>query len=258
MVDIHCHLLPAVDDGPETVEQAIKMAKHAVEEGVTAIIVTPHAFHSQFDTKQLNVRNAVVNLQRILRQENIDLELYVGQEIRIFGDLVASLEHGDALSLAESRYVLIEFPTDLIPSYAEQLFFNLQLEGYTPIIAHPERNKEFARNPQRLMDFISSGALSQVTTSSLTGGFGQTVKDLALIFLHNGLSHIIASDAHSMGRRTFYWTEAEKIIRNEFGSDKWEIYMLHAEAVMKDEFIFVESPTLPIKNWRGKWKKSHI
>lgn len=255
MIDIHCHLLPAVDDGPETVEQAIEMAKRAASEGVTAIVVTPHAFHPQFETGELNVQHAASTLQTILHKEGISLDLYPGQEIRIFGDLVASLEKGEALSLAGSRYVLVEFPSDSVPAYAEQLFFGLQTEGYTPVIAHPERNKEFATNPKRLMDFVSSGALSQITTSSLTGEFGQNVQELAFTFLRNGLSHLIASDAHSTGRRTFYWTDVEAVVTKELGRDKWETYTTNAEAIVKDEFIFIDPPVLPTKNWRGKWKK---
>lgn len=255
MIDIHCHLLPAVDDGPGSVEQAVEMAKRAVSEGVTAIVVTPHAFHPQFDTSQLDVQNAVDHFQQILRQEGVALDLYAGQEIRIFGDLVDALDRGEALSLAGSRYVLVEFPSDSVPAYAEQLFFGLQTEGYTPVIAHPERNKEFATNPKRLMDFVSSGALSQITTSSLTGEFGQNVKELAFAFLRNGLSHLIASDAHSTGRRTFYWTDVEKVVRAELGEERWESYVVNADAVMRDEFVFIDPPTLPTKNWRGKWKK---
>lgn len=255
MVDIHCHLLPAVDDGPETVEQAIEMAKRATSEGVTAIVVTPHAFHPQFETDELDVQNAVTKLQNVLRREGVELDLYVGQEIRVFGDLVQALEQSGALSLAGSRYVLVEFPSDSVPAYAEQLFFGLQTEGYTPVIAHPERNKEFATNPKRLMDFVSSGALSQITTGSLTGEFGKNVQELALVFLRNGLSHLLASDAHSTGRRTFYWTDAESVVVKELGQDKWDNYVINAEAVVKDEFIFIDPPTLPTKNWRGKWKK---
>lgn len=181
MIDIHCHLLPAVDDGPGTVEQTIEMARRAVEEGVTAIVVTPHAFHPQFETEDLNVQEAAATLQNVLHQEGIKLDIYPGQEIRVFGDLVQALEDGSALSLNGSRYVLVEFPSDTVPAYAEQLFFRLQTEGYTPVIAHPERNKELATNPKRLMDFVSSGALSQVTTSSLTGEFGQSVKEIAFV-----------------------------------------------------------------------------
>ncbi|TCI36222.1 protein tyrosine phosphatase [Exiguobacterium sp. SH4S7] len=255
MIDIHCHLLPAVDDGPETVEQAVEMAKRAASEGVTAIVVTPHAFHPQFETDELNVQNAVAKLQDVLRHEGIALDLYAGQEIRVFGELVEALEQGKALSLAGSRYVLVEFPSDSVPAYAEQLFFGLQTEGYTPVIAHPERNKEFATNPKRLMDFVSSGALSQITTASLTGEFGQNVQDLAFTFLRNGLSHLIASDAHSTGRRTFYWDDAKDAVTKELGQDKWDNYVVNAEAVLKDEFVFIDPPILPIKNWRGKWKK---
>lgn len=255
MIDIHCHLLPAVDDGPGTVEQTIEMARRAVEEGVTAIVVTPHAFHPQFETEDLNVQEAAATLQNVLHQEGIKLDIYPGQEIRVFGDLVQALEDGAALSLNGSRYVLVEFPSDTVPAYAEQLFFRLQTEGYTPVIAHPERNKELATNPKRLMDFVSSGALSQVTTSSLTGEFGQNVKEIAFVFLRNGLSQLIASDAHSTGRRTFYWEAAERAVTDELGANRWETLKENAAAVVKDEFVFVDPPILPTKNWRGKWKK---
>ncbi|WP_214793188.1 MULTISPECIES: CpsB/CapC family capsule biosynthesis tyrosine phosphatase [unclassified Exiguobacterium] len=255
MIDIHCHLLPAVDDGPGTVEQTIEMARRAVEEGVTAIVVTPHAFHPQFETEDLNVQEAAATLQNVLHQEGIKLDIYPGQEIRVFGDLVQALEDGAALSLAGSRYVLVEFPSDTVPAYAEQLFFRLQTEGYTPVIAHPERNKELATNPKRLMDFVSSGALSQVTTSSLTGEFGQNVKEIAFVFLRNGLSQLVASDAHSTGRRTFYWEEAKQGVTDELGEGRWETLVENAEAIVKDEFVFVDPPILPTKNWRGKWKK---
>lgn len=255
MIDLHCHLLPAVDDGPGTIEQAVEMAKRAASEGVTVIVVTPHAFHPQFDTASLNFQHATSTLQTILHQEGLKIDLYPGQEIRVFGDLVEALEKGEALSLAGSRYVLVEFPSDSVPAYAEQLFFALQTDGYTPIIAHPERNKEFATNPKRLMDFVSSGALSQITTGSLTGEFGQNVKELSFAFLRNGLSHILASDAHSNGRRTFYWAEAERKVMTELGEEAWETYMANAEAILRDEFVFIDPPTLPEKNWRGKWKK---
>ncbi|WP_214821108.1 MULTISPECIES: CpsB/CapC family capsule biosynthesis tyrosine phosphatase [unclassified Exiguobacterium] len=255
MIDIHCHLLPAVDDGPGTVEQTIEMARRAVEEGVTAIVVTPHAFHPQFETEDLNVLEAAATLQNVLLQEGINLDIYPGQEIRVFGDLVQALEDGEALSLAGSRYVLVEFPSDTVPAYAEQLFFRLQTEGYTPVIAHPERNKELATNPKRLMDFVSSGALSQVTTSSLTGEFGQNVKEIAFVFLRNGLSQLVASDAHSTGRRTFYWEAARQVVTQELGVELWDTLKENAEAVVKDEFVFVDPPILPTKNWRGKWKK---
>lgn len=255
MIDIHCHILTSVDDGPKTIEQTIEMARCAVVEGVTAIVVTPHAFHPQFETGNLNVQEAATILQNVLCMEGIKLNIYPGQEIRIFGDLIQALENGEALTLAGSRYVLIEFPSDTVPLYAEQLFFSLQTEGYTPIIAHPERNKELAKNPKRLMDFVSSGALSQVTTSSLTGEFGQSVKHVALAFLRNHLSQLVASDAHSTGLRTFYWKASKQVVMNELGEDFWEMLKENATAIVKDEFIFVDSPILPTKNWRGKWKK---
>lgn len=254
MIDIHCHFLPGVDDGPKSMNQAIEMGDYANGEGVSAIIVTPHAFHSHFDTADLDVYSAVTMLQQELRKRDIALELYAGQEIRIFGELLDALEKGKALPLAESRYVLIEFPSDFIPAYTESLFFNLQIEGYIPIIAHPERNRQFAMNPKRLFNFVSSGVLSQITTSSLTGLFGKNVQSLAYAFLRNNLSHFVASDAHNLENRSFHWNDAKKLIISELGVEKWERYTMNAEAILKDEYINLEPPTLPVKNWMGKWK----
>lgn len=254
MIDIHCHFIPNVDDGPKTVNQAIEMGRRANAEGISAIIVTPHAFHPHFDTDDLDVSYAVSLLQDELRKENIALDLYVGQEIRIFGGLLEALAKGNALSLAGSRYILIEFPSDSIPVYAESLFFNLQMEGYIPIIAHPERNKQFAMNPKRLFNFVSSGVLSQITTSSLIGTFGTNVQSLAFTFLRNNLSHFVASDAHNLEHRPFHWSNAQKLIIEELGVSKWEMYTTNAEAILKDEYIYINPPTLPVKNWMGKWK----
>ncbi|MCC5893800.1 CpsB/CapC family capsule biosynthesis tyrosine phosphatase [Exiguobacterium sp.] len=254
MIDIHCHLLPAVDDGAQNVEVSIAMAKRAVESGVSDIIVTPHAFHRQFDTSKLNVHQAVDQLQRVLTLEGIALNVHAGQEIRIFGDLLKALEKGEALTLAGSRYVLIEFPSDSVPAYAEQLFFNLQAGGYTPIIAHPERNKELAQNPGRLLDFVASGALSQVTTGSLVGQFGKTVQQLAHVFLRNGLSQLVASDAHDVTSRSFYWDETLKALENLDDEELVDNLLQNGKSVLEDQFVYVDPPILPTKNWRGKWK----
>lgn len=254
MIDIHCHVLPAVDDGAQNVDVAIAMAKRAADEGVTDLIVTPHAFHPQFDTKELDVRHAVEQLQRILTLEGVPLTLHPGQEIRIFGGLLEALNNGTALTLADSRYVLVEFPSDSVPTYAEQLFFNMQAEGFVPIIAHPERNKEFATNPKRLVDFVSSGALSQVTTASLVGKFGKTVQELSLLFLRNGLSQLIASDAHSVGGRTFYWDDSQVALEKLDDPILVDNILQNGQAVLDDTFVYVDPPIMPTKSWRGKWK----
>ena len=254
MIDVHCHLLPEVDDGPRTMEASLQLARRAMEEGVTSIVVTPHAYHPYFETQHHNIMQEVAHLQQRLDDEQIPLTLYVGQEIRIFGELINALESGAAHSLAGSRYVLVELPSQSLPAYTEALFFQLQTTGYVPIIAHPERNQEFSRHPEKLHRLVSSGALSQVTTSSLTGQFGRHVRELALTFISNGLSQIVASDAHNVEHRDFNWLAARQEIINELKEEIWHQHLRFTEKILADEPIVTNLPHLPEKNWRGHWK----
>lgn len=254
MIDVHCHLLPEVDDGPRTMEASLQLARRAVEEGVTSIVVTPHAYHPYFETEHHDITKEVAHLQQRLDEEQIPLTLYVGQEIRIFGELIDALESGEAHSLAGSRYVLVELPSQSLPAYTESLFFQLQAAGYVPVIAHPERNREFALHPEKLHHLVSAGALSQVTTSSLTGQFGRQVRELALTFISNGLSHIVASDAHNVEHRDFNWLAARQEVINELGEEMWQQQLRFTEEMLADEPIAVNPPHLPEKNWRGRWK----
>ncbi|WP_214882296.1 MULTISPECIES: CpsB/CapC family capsule biosynthesis tyrosine phosphatase [unclassified Exiguobacterium] len=254
MIDVHCHLLPEVDDGPRTIEASLQLARRAVEEGVTSIVVTPHAYHPYFETRHHDVALEVAQLQQRLDEEGISLTLYVGQEIRIFGELVKALESGEAHSLARSRYVLVELPSQSIPAYTEALFFQLQTAGYIPVIAHPERNRELALHPEKLHHLVSAGALSQVTTSSLTGQFGRQVRELALTFISNALSQIIASDAHNVEHRDFNWRAAKQEVVNELGEEMWEQHLHFTEQILANKQIATNPPRLPEKNWRGSWK----
>lgn len=255
MIDIHCHILPSVDDGPHMLEESLRMGKLAMEEGVTSIVATPHAFHPQFDSNNEWIKQKYLEVCAGFQEEGILIDLYLGQEIRVSGELTTLLLNAKAMTIANSRYVLIEFQSDSVPAYVNQLLFNLQLEGYVPIIAHPERNKEFAREPGRLFELVNAGALSQITTSSVTGDFGRHVQELALTFLRNGLSQLIASDAHNTDCRSFNWTRTKEQIVDELGESMWEMYRKNAKAIIQNEPLQLPKPVLPVKNWRGKWKK---
>ena len=141
MVDIHCHILPLVDDGPSSVEHALQLAGQAAAEGVSRIIATPHLYHPQFETEDVDVQLTVNEFNVLLKQRDIPITVYPGHEIRLIGELMEALEAGQALTLNESRYILIEFPSSGIPSYARQVFAELISDGYFPIVAHPEKIK---------------------------------------------------------------------------------------------------------------------
>jgi len=253
MVDLHCHLLPLVDDGPASVEQALSLAEQAANEGITRIIATPHLFHPQFETTDVDVRLTVAELNVLLKQRNIPITVYPGHEVRLTGELIEEVKTGVALSLADSRYLLVEFPSTGIPSYARQVFAELISDGYIPVIAHPEKNKAIIQNPTLLFDLVSNGAISQVTCASLIGKYGKDVQRFAVALLENGLSHLVASDAHHLEKRPFYWSECRKFLAQELEGWLYDEIYENNEAVLLNQLVAINPPNLVEKNWKGQW-----
>ena len=253
MVDLHCHLLPLVDDGPASVEQALRLAEQAANEGVTRIIATPHLFHPQFETTDVDVRLTVAELNVLLKQRNIPITAYPGHEVRLTGELMEEVKTGVALSLADSRYLLVEFPSTGIPSYARQVFAELISDGYIPVIAHPEKNKAIIQNPTLLFDLVSNGAISQVTCASLIGKYGKDVQRFAVALLENGLAHLVASDAHHLEKRPFYWSECRKFLAQELEGWLYDEIYENNEAVLLNQLVAINPPSPVEKNWKGQW-----
>ena len=232
MIDIHNHILIDVDDGPKTKEDAIALLKQANDEGVTEIIATPHHLSPTFD-------NAYENVQQKLNQ----LSELQGQEIRISDQVLPQLRKGEAIGLNHSRYLLIEFPSRGVPHYANRLFFELQSEGYIPIIAHPERNKEISQNLDVLYNLINQGALAQLTSSSLQGIQGKKIQKISIQMIENNLVHFIASDAHHESQRPF-------IMKSLYNNKKLKKYeknienlINNAKYIVNDEDVIKKQPT---------------
>ncbi|WP_214804243.1 MULTISPECIES: tyrosine-protein phosphatase [unclassified Exiguobacterium] len=253
MVDLHCHLLPLVDDGPASVEHTLQLAEQAVAEGVSQIIATPHLYHPQFETEDVDVRLTVAELNVLLKQRDIPLTVYPGHEIRLTGELIEEIKDGKALPLADSRYLLIEFPSSGIPSYARQVFAELISDGYIPIVAHPEKNKAIIQNPNLLFELISNGAISQVTCASLIGKYGKDVQRFAVALLENGLAHLVASDAHHIEKRPFYWEQCQKYLAQELEGWLYDEVYENNEAVLLNQLVTINPPNPVEKNWKGQW-----
>lgn len=253
MVDLHCHLLPLVDDGPSSVEHTLRLAEQAVADGITRIVATPHLYHPQFETEDVDVQLTVDELNVLLKQRDIPLTVYAGHEIRLTGELIEEIKEQRALPLANSRYILIEFPSNGIPSYARQVFAELISDGYVPIIAHPEKNKAIIQNPSLLFEFISNGAISQVTCASLIGKYGKDVQRFAVALLENGLAHIVASDAHHTEKRPFYWEQCRKYLQKELEEWLYEELYENNEAVLLNQRVVINPPSPVEKNWKGQW-----
>lgn len=234
MIDIHSHILPGVDDGASTSEEAILIAQAAAEEGITTIIATPHHQNGKYINGKQSILENVEALNTLLRNENIPLTILPGQETRIHGDLMNELETDVILPLNHTNYVFIELPSGHVPRYTEQMLFDIQLKGFTPIIVHPERNVEFIENPDLLYKLVNKGALTQITSSSITGHFGKNIKKFTLQLVEAQLTHFLASDVHSLKNRPFRLADGYKVLNKEFGTQA--------------EFLFKENTELLVQN----------
>ncbi|CZQ99471.1 Hypothetical protein TFLO_2420 [Trichococcus flocculiformis] len=243
MIDLHCHLLPGVDDGARTLDDSLAMAQQAVSEGISHILVTPHHRNGKYLNPKEAVLEATTALQKELDDRGIGLTLYPSQEIRINGDLMDDIENEDILFIdEEQRYLLIEFPTLSIPAYTEQLFFKLRQQGITPVIVHPERNQAIIDDPNILLPFIERGAIAQLTASSYAGAFGKDIAKLSHQLIEANLVHIIASDAHNTRGRGFHYKQAFAKLESEFGSEKAAYFRQNAKDIFNGDAVHTEAP----------------
>ncbi|MGM0275393.1 tyrosine-protein phosphatase [Enterococcus sp. AZ080] len=217
MIDLHCHILPGIDDGPKTVKESIAMAEEAVRQGITHILCTPH--HNQrFTNEKADVLLAVEDLQKELDRQSIPLTLFEGQEVRIKSNLIDEIKSGKILFAdVADRYLLAELPTNSIPEYTESLFYELRQMGIVPIIVHPERNRGFQESPNLLLPYLNMGCLAQLTAPSIAGVYGKQIKKLSEQLIEHNLVQMIASDAHSRKNRDFYMEKAYKIVGKKYG-----------------------------------------
>lgn len=218
MIDIHHHCLPGVDDGPREMAEAVEMCRVAAEEGIEAIIATPHVLRGRWRTLP---RHELESILGELRERVGDTpRLLLGSEYFFAHDMTEVLQSGSAiLPLAGSQYVLLELTANSVPPLFEQPLYHAQVDGWIPIIAHPERNLVFQNKPELLAFFVQKGARTQITAASLTGGFGPEARAAAETFLVRNLVHFVATDAHNMTKRTPHVREALARLGELVGED---------------------------------------
>ncbi|WP_057896864.1 tyrosine-protein phosphatase [Liquorilactobacillus oeni] len=231
IVDLHCHLLPGIDDGSPDLEHSLELAHAAVAEGITHILATPHHLDGDYVNHRPDVLHHVADFQRELDTRQIPLIIFPGQEVHINGDLIE--RYDDLLGIDEGKnYMLIEFPHGSVPAYAKRLFFELRKKGTTPVIVHPERNHEIQGNLNLLYDFIADGALAQLTATSYIGGFGPKVQEISEKLVEHGLVQLFASDAHALKGRKFALREAFLALREKMGQEKVDQFEKTAEDLL--------------------------
>jgi protein-tyrosine phosphatase len=201
IIDIHCHLLPELDDGAASWDDAVAMARMAAADGVTACIVTPHQLGAFGRNRGECIRAQTARFQALLDREGIALRGLPGAEARIEPGLVAKLQSGDVLTLADRRrHVLLELPHEVyLP--VDRLLTELSAAGMVPILAHPERNAGILARPEVLPPLVEAGCLLQVTAGSVLGAFGPATQALAQRLIRQGLVDFLATDAHGVRSR---------------------------------------------------------
>jgi protein-tyrosine phosphatase len=201
MIDLHCHILSGLDDGASDLKVSLDMARMFVEDGVEVVACTPHILPGLYHSEASEIRAAVDRLHSALIQRDIKLDLVCGSDAHMTPDFVAKLKSGRILSLADSRYVLVEPPHHVAPARLEQFFFEILVAGYVPILTHPERLTWINSRYATIERLARAGVWMQITAGSLIGNFGSNARYWAERMLDEGCVHIIASDAHDTNRR---------------------------------------------------------
>lgn len=244
LVDLHCHLLPGLDDGARDEHEALEMLRMAVEDGITTIVATPHA-HRAGAAETLH---AVEHVRMLAQDAGLSLQILPGQEARLSSELIEQIAAGEVLTLNQRGYLLIEWPfTEQWPAQVvERATERLLDAGLLLVLAHAERSRVVQQNPAVLEQQIARGVIVQLNASSLTGYEGMRAQQVAELLLRRRMAHVIASDAHNAQYRPPRLRFANEIVTRLTGPEYAAWVQSVPHAIIKGESVLLPSP-LPMK-----------
>lgn len=225
MIDLHCHILPDIDDGPRTWKESLAMARMAVADGTRVIVATPHLFRKKrVDLKEINDKETIFQrvrqFQEKLDAEQIPLQILPGCDCPLSLEALELLDSDRVMTINDGkRYLLLEMPENSVPPATPEICFHLLSQGITPIITHPERHMVFLHKPEKLLQFLDLGCLVQMTAGSLTGVFGRRVAKVSQAMVKNKYIQLLASDAHSTGNRSPVLSQAVAQVTRLLGEE---------------------------------------
>ena len=231
-IDIHCHILPGIDDGPETLAESLEMIEMACDDGASHIFATPHILKGLHNNSSETIMSSLNNFRDHV---NNGMEVLYGADVRISNDLIDLIERKEIPTLNGSEYLLLEFPFYVMPPNIETMIFTLRQRGIIPIIAHPERYPYLMRNLQQMKRLRDMGVLYQVTAMSVTGGFGRDICGTCFSMIKEGLVDFVASDAHNSKLRPPILSRAYKEIKKEFNTEAAErLFFQNPRKILKE------------------------
>lgn len=236
MIDLHCHFLPGIDDGAESLEEALAMAREAVAQGVTHCAMTPHLHPGRFDNGKWDILEAVHRFQDAIDDHQIALTVTAGAEVRLGLDTLGLVLSGQVPYLGTAgawKVLLLELPHSGIPVGSLQFVEKLLQAGVRPLIAHPERNKAVMQDIRLIHPFIQAGCWMQVTAGSILGDFGGRSQRTALELLDDDAVHVVASDAHNLEARSPAMGRVAPELERRYGTAACQrLTTLHAAQIL--------------------------
>ncbi len=243
MIDIHCHILPSIDDGSKSLEESVEMARIAETDGIKKIVATPHQLEGLYQPTTETILLKIAQINKTLQDLGSRVEILPGSDVHIAADLPSKIEAGEILCINRKNYILLEFPNQFVPDRIANLLERLVAKNIIPIISHPERNFLIQRNPNILLDIISTGTLTQVTAMSITGEFGKEAKKSAKKIISHGMVHFVASDAHSANHRPPVISTCVKHLKKLLSEDEAEeLVSVNPEMAVTGRRIYPREP----------------
>jgi protein-tyrosine phosphatase len=251
LIDLHSHLLPGIDDGSKDLAMSLAMARVAASDGISTMACTPHILPGVYNNSGPAIRKAVARLAESIAEAGIPISLVTGADVHIAPDLNVQLRDGRALTLNNSRYLLLEPPHHVLPPRLEDLIFGLQAAGYIPILTHPERLSWVEGHYDLIGRLVSTSVLMQITAGSVMGRFGRRPCYWAERMLDEGLCHLLATDAHNIEQRAPRMADARDAIAQRLGDDEAINLVLRRPQGILNNLSPAELPPLPqAKAWR--------
>lgn len=257
MIDLHSHILPGIDDGSKSLEMSLEMARIAVKDGIRVMACTPHIYPGLYMNDSAGITAARDTLQTALDEQGIGLQLVTGADVHLVPGLLQGLRSGVVPSLNRTRYLLLEPSHHVAPPRFAELVFQLVAAGYVPVITHPERLTWVKDHFQVFAELPRQGAWLQVTAQALTGVFGPHAKYWGERFVGEGLTHILASDAHSSGRRVPVLSEGLAVAERLLGPQEARLLVQGRPAALLSDTPPSQVAPLPLRKAAGDswWRR---
>ena len=246
MIDLHCHMLPGIDDGAPDLATALRMARVAVADGITCTACTPHIYPGLYENNKQGIVAAVAALRQALAEADIRLELTTGADTHLAPDLLESLRKGLIPTINDSRYLLLEPPHHVAPPRFEESVFQLVGAGYVPVITHPERLTWIETHYPIFERLVKAVCWMQLTAGSVTGGFGKRPLYWSERMLDEGLVHILATDAHRAERRPPLLAAGRDAVAKRLGDEEATCQVLTRPRGILMDHAPSELPPLPV------------